>query len=487
MNSIRLRSPIVLLVVVLVAITPAAIAAQYPTAESEDTTGTSGVTVLASGLTNPRGFTWGTDGTMFLATGGEGGDTQVEIEATPLPFFVGPTASIVSVTEGCPVPLAEGIPSLHWTDANWTWGAMDVAIFNGELYALLGGSGGPDMPNGIYRVLGNGTLELFADLGTWNAENPTEELAWDDDPAGSWFDLEAGPNGLWATEAVRGRVVTVTPEGQISQFVDLSAGHMVPTGLALDGEGGAYVGFETTTPFPDGASKVVHVAADGTVTDHWTGLTAVTDVVLGPDGVLYAAEMATNNTDEPPHLNPGTGRVVRQTGPDSLEEVVTGIDYPVYLGFDASGMLILTTPAFGPDKGVGYGMVLQVDTASAPVSLEGFSGTGPACETPADTTTSAPADPAGTVTTAVTTDVPTAVTIQDFAFVEGIIEVPVGTTVTWTNNDTSPHTVTSVDGTFDSGRLDTGQTFSFTFSTAGEFAYLCEFHPGMQGTVVVTG
>lgn len=444
---------------------------QDPTADA--------VTVLANGLTNPRGFVWGTDGTLFLALGGVGGDTQVVIEGTPAPFFVGPSSSIVSVATGCTVPVAEGIPSLYWTDTSWTWGAMDVVIFDGELYALVGGSGPPEMPNGIYRILGDGTMELVADLGTWNAENPTDFIAWDDDPAGSWFDLEAGTDRLWVTEAVRGRVLTVTADGQIEQVADLSEGHMVPTGLALDGEGGAYVGYETVVPFPDGGSKVSHIAADGTVTDAWTGLTAVTDVVLGPDGELYALEMATGNTEEPPYLQPGTGRVVRQTGPDSLEEVVTGIDYPVYLGFDAAGMLVLSTPAFGPGKGEGQGMLLQVDTAQAPVSLEGIDTTVPTC---ADG-----AAPAATAESAQAVDSPgMTVSIQDFAFVESTLEIPVGTTVTWTNNDATPHTVTSTDGVFDSGGLDSGETFSFTFDSPGEFAYFCSFHPGMQGTIVVT-
>jgi plastocyanin len=77
-------------------------------------------------------------------------------------------------------------------------------------------------------------------------------------------------------------------------------------------------------------------------------------------------------------------------------------------------------------------------------------------------------------------------TIEGFAFAPGTIEVKVGTTITWTNNDSAPHTVTANDRSFDSGRMEQGQTFSFTFETAGEFAYFCEYHPGMVGTVVVT-
>jgi len=340
---------------------------------------TGGVEVLANGLTNPRGFTWGDDGTLYLALAGNGGEEQLSIEATPAPFFVGDSASIVTIADGCTAPVVEGLPSLHWVDAGWTWGMMDLVILNGDLYALSGGGHTPEAPNGIYRILADGTWELVADLATWSAENPTSFLAPDDNPAGSWFDLETDGTVLWVTEAVRGQILTVTTDGQIERFVDLSEGHMVPTGLALDGEGGAFVTYETTVPYLDGSSKVSHVAADGTVTDVWTGLTAVTDLVMGPDGALYAAEMATNNTDDAPNLHPGTGRIVRQTGPDSMEEVVTGVDYPTYLGFDTQGSLYFTAPAFGENRGEGLGMLVRVDMATLPVSMDSMSDGAPTC------------------------------------------------------------------------------------------------------------
>lgn len=78
-----------------------------------------------------------------------------------------------------------------------------------------------------------------------------------------------------------------------------------------------------------------------------------------------------------------------------------------------------------------------------------------------------------------------AVTIQGFAFGPNALEVKVGTTITWTNNDGAPHTVTADDGSFDSGRLNPGGTFSFTFAQAGTFAYHCNIHPSMVGTITV--
>jgi plastocyanin len=78
------------------------------------------------------------------------------------------------------------------------------------------------------------------------------------------------------------------------------------------------------------------------------------------------------------------------------------------------------------------------------------------------------------------------IAIAGFAFDPAEIEVKVGTTITWTNNDSAPHTVTGNDRSFDSGRMEQGQTFSFTFDTAGTFEYFCEYHPGMTAVVVVT-
>lgn len=68
------------------------------------------------------------------------------------------------------------------------------------------------------------------------------------------------------------------------------------------------------------------------------------------------------------------------------------------------------------------------------------------------------------------------------------IEVRVGDTVTWINDDSSPHTVTSSsdDSTFDSDVLRKGETFSFTFDKEGEYPYFCTLHPSMVGTVIVT-
>jgi plastocyanin len=77
------------------------------------------------------------------------------------------------------------------------------------------------------------------------------------------------------------------------------------------------------------------------------------------------------------------------------------------------------------------------------------------------------------------------VQIDQFAFLPQRITVKPGTTVTWTNDDDDSHTVASSAKLFKSGPLDTGDKFSFTFTTPGTYAYFCSVHPQMTGTIVV--
>lgn len=79
------------------------------------------------------------------------------------------------------------------------------------------------------------------------------------------------------------------------------------------------------------------------------------------------------------------------------------------------------------------------------------------------------------------------VTIQDSSFSPAHITVKKGTKVTWTNNDSMAHTVSgdSSPGP-DSGNLQNGESYSFTFDTVGTFGYHCNIHQSMHGTVTVT-
>lgn len=78
------------------------------------------------------------------------------------------------------------------------------------------------------------------------------------------------------------------------------------------------------------------------------------------------------------------------------------------------------------------------------------------------------------------------VIISGFAFHPSTLTVPAGTKVTFVNQDSTVHTATGAGG-FDSGNLQHGQSYTYTFTKAGTYNYICSIHQYMHATVVVTG
>src|SRR5438067_3882063 len=81
---------------------------------------------------------------------------------------------------------------------------------------------------------------------------------------------------------------------------------------------------------------------------------------------------------------------------------------------------------------------------------------------------------------------PMRVTIKGMQFSPATVTIKVGQTVIWANADDRDHTVVAADGSFKSGNLPAGASYSFTFSKKGKFAYGCSYHPRMKGVIMVT-
>ena len=79
------------------------------------------------------------------------------------------------------------------------------------------------------------------------------------------------------------------------------------------------------------------------------------------------------------------------------------------------------------------------------------------------------------------------VSIKSMKFSPDRIEIRAGDSVIWTNADDRDHTVTAKDGSFKSGNLSKGDTFSHQFTKSGKFNYACSYHPRMKAVVVVSG
>jgi plastocyanin len=113
-----------------------------------------------------------------------------------------------------------------------------------------------------------------------------------------------------------------------------------------------------------------------------------------------------------------------------------------------------------------------------PKPVHGTEGQGPGAP-PYDCAPARPADPPAAGATEVV--------IDNFTYRPQTLTVPVGARVTWVNRDDVPHTATSTarPKAFDSGTLDTDQSFTHTFTAPGTYEYFCAVHPRMTGQVVV--
>src|SRR5829696_3013899 len=413
-------------------------------------TGRAGVTLVASGLAYPRGFTWDETGTMYVALAGDrppptaaaasSGTTGTE-HAFGL-FYAGFNGAVVKVDKGCGVPVATGLPSEQQRNG-WHQGVSSLAFLDGVLYAAEDGGGfarGNSVnPSGVYMVDTNGGWAAVASLDAWMPMHPVSMVPGDLDPDGEPYSLIAGDSSLILSESNSGQLLRVSPDGTMTRIVDLSDPHRVPTGVVMDKDGNYYVGTLGVTPYPDGSALVFKVTPDGKTETVWTGLTMVTDLAIGPDGALYALEMSTGNSTEQPFYQRNTGKIVRQTGPASAEDVVTGLDLPISMKFGPDGALHTSFPAIHAEGGAGG--VARIDlTAQAPIEVPSDILKGSTCapvgvgENAGELTTGAPAGGGGQIGTpvatpaeAVETSAPgesaageasdgTSVTIKDYAF-----------------------------------------------------------------------
>lgn len=75
--------------------------------------------------------------------------------------------------------------------------------------------------------------------------------------------------------------------------------------------------------------------------------------------------------------------------------------------------------------------------------------------------------------------------IENFTFSPGDVTAAVGETITWTNEDSAPHTATLDDGACDTGNIAQGSTAGLVFDAAGTYPYHCTIHPNMKGTITI--
>ena len=197
------------------------------------------VSVFASGLNNPRGMKFGPDGALYVAEAGTGGETPNDASCQgPFSYLAGNHARISRIdSHGIRTTVVDNLPSAVDNFSGY-WGVADVAFLGQTLYALeVGGGcerGHPEFPTSLIRVNWNGSVTRIADLAAYVATHPVAQPDDEDfEVEGSWWNLIAVGDMLYTVNPNDGDFVRITPRGDVSRIVDLSAtvGHDVPTAL----------------------------------------------------------------------------------------------------------------------------------------------------------------------------------------------------------------------------------------------------------------
>jgi hypothetical protein len=328
------------------------------------------VSVLASGLNNPRGLAFGPDGSLYVAEGGIGGTNSTVGLCTQVIPPIGPYtgsnngARILKVNKwGNVTTVAENLPSSQTAPESGSLisGVGDVAFVGNTLYAVLAGAGCSHgvtgIPNGIVKVRSDKTWKVTANLSEWQMGHPVAkpELA-DFEPDGTWYGMVAAGDNLYAVEPNHGEIVKINGDGKISRLIDISAseGHVVPTAIAWY-KGNFYVGNLDVFPIT-GKSNVYKVTPSGKISVVDTGFSAILGLAFDKDGGMYVLENTTGN----PFPTPGTGDIIR-IDPSTGERrtLVTGLNLPTALAYGPDDNLYVSNWGFGPPA-VGGGQILKI-------------------------------------------------------------------------------------------------------------------------------
>lgn len=335
------------------------------------------VTVLASGLHDPRGLALGPNGSLYVA---EAGTTEGVFTVPPgppvtdlsrdrcvmywpvAPIAGGYTGRVSRISaRGHVKVVADELPSvaLNTLIGGDRSSAAAVAMVGTRLYALVSGAGcshgHPSEPNGIYRIYGDGVAQPVVDLSNLlrglndvkDANDPTFE------PDGSWYSMIHAFGSLYAVEPNRGAFVRVNARGEVTVLADLidavnqteGDGDQTWTTLARRDDH-FYIGTlgRIDTDF---AGAVYRLSRNGSrIRRVVSGLHGVLGIAFDTKGRMYVLETTAPGVD-PPLSDPAAGRLVRVERDGSLTPILTGLAFPTALIAGRDGAFYVTNCGYG--------------------------------------------------------------------------------------------------------------------------------------------
>ena len=311
---------------------------------------------VATGLNNPRHIAFTSDGTLYIAEAGQGGD--IEAQGPFGPVKAGQTAQISAVAPDGTQSVV--VPDLVSMDGGFGQieGPTSVLVTDDSYWISLGmGMDEPLVDGALTMAIveldkASGEVKQSIDMSAYEkANNPDGSQETVSNPAA----LALSADGtLYIADASGNTVFTWTPDVGLQLFaswpVTDADPQSVPTSLAVGPDGDVYIGFLSGFPFPPQGARIERYGADGTLEETYSGLTLVTDVLVTADGTLYAVELANGFGDS--GYNANTGRVVKVVNGD-IGVVLDGLNYPYGIAQDPDGNLFVTVDSafLAPDSG----------------------------------------------------------------------------------------------------------------------------------------
>lgn len=317
--------------------------------------------VVASGLNGPQGVHVTGDGTLWVTEDGVGGATTFTGPAPqgPAEGNYGNSARVIRVAPDGTQDVVTTTLSVTAPGIGPTGGGKIAVIGSGVYIGNGVWNAGYSVPrptgaSAVLRIEGAAATEVANVFAFEAATNPDGVPAAQGGIDSHAYGLAAGPDGqLYVADAGANAVFRVSPtSGEVSLVASLAGrtgtgAQSVPTGAAFGNDGSLYVSLLSGAPFPSGAARVVKIAGS-TVSDFATGMTMLTDVERGPDGNLYAVSFG--RFAPAPGGNPfvaNAGSVIRLKSNGDKETVLSGLNYPTSIAFNATG------DAYVAENGVG--------------------------------------------------------------------------------------------------------------------------------------
>ncbi len=297
--------------------------------------------VVVDGLVNPRGIAFDSAGNLYVAEAGNGGPYVTQDET---PYGASSQITMVS-PDGERSVVVTGL--LSYREGN-SLGAHAIHVTDESIWVLLGETSDFRIPftHALVELdRETGRIKTFVDLLT-----PELTLDPDGNPnrQSNPVDLEVTADGtVLIANAGCNCLMAWTPEAgvQIAAAWPFEGDNPVPTSVETDAEGNIYVGFLTGFPFPEGGSRI-EKWRDGELVETFSGLTAVTGMLVTDDGTIYASEFGVFA----PGAGWGPGRVVMVSS-EGITPVLEGVMFPYGMAQNAAGEIFVVTGAIGGENG----------------------------------------------------------------------------------------------------------------------------------------